>query len=110
MLVYIHQKNIAQAFILERYFFQLSGSKTREDSLFRMEDSPLRLADSPFRLADSSFRLEDRLADNHFSAISSSLYDVDNECRTAILKDMADFFTYLIPCRYYLLFPEYRLE
>lgn len=95
MLVYIHQKNIAQVFILERYFFQLSGSKTREDSLFRMEDSPLRLAD--------------RLADNPFSAISSSLYNVDNERRTAILEDLADFFTHLIPCRYYLLFPEYRL-
>lgn len=78
MLVYIHQKNIAQAFILERYFFLLSGSKTREDSLFRMEDSPFRLADNPF------------------SAISSSLYNVDNERRTAILEDMADFFTYLI--------------
>lgn len=76
MLVYIHQKNIAQAFILERYFFQLSGS---------------RLADSPFRLAD-------RLADNPFLAISSSLYNVDNERRTAILEDMADFFTYLISC------------
>ncbi len=91
MLVYIHQKNIAQAFILERYFFQLSGSKTREDSLFRMEDSPLRLADNPSL------------------AISSSLYNVDNERRTAILEDMADFFTYLILYRYYLLFPEYRL-
>lgn len=78
MLVYIHQKNIAQAFILERYFFHLSASKSREDSLFRMEDSPLRLAD--------------RLADNPFSAISSSLYNVDNERRTAILEDMADFF------------------
>lgn len=95
MLVYIHQKNIAQAFILERYFFQLSGSKTREDSLFRMEDSPLRLAD--------------RLAYNPSLAISSSLYNVDNERRTAILEDMADFFTYLILYRYYLLFPEYRL-
>ena len=89
MLVYIHQKNIAQAFILERYFFLLSGSKTREDSLFRMEDSPLRLADNPSL------------------AISSSLYNVDNERRTAILEDMADFFTYLILYRYYLLFPEY---
>lgn len=88
MLVYIHQKNIAQVFILERYFFQLSGSKTREDSLFR--------------LADSSFRLEDRLADIHFLAISSSLYNIDNERSTAILEDMADFFTHLIPCRYYL--------
>lgn len=78
MLVYIHQKNIAQVFILERYFFQLSGSKTREDSLFWMEDSPLRLADNPSL------------------AISSSLYDSDNERRTAILEDMADFFTYLI--------------
>lgn len=97
MLVYIHQKNIAQAFILERYFFQLSGSKTREDSLFRMEDSPFRLADSPFRLAD-------RLADNPSLAISSSLYDVDNERRTAILEDMADFFTYLILYRYQLLY------
>lgn len=77
MLVYIHQKNIAQAFILERYFFQLSGSKTREDS-------PLRLAD--------------RLADNPSLAISSSLYNVDNEHRTSILEDMADFFTYLIFC------------
>lgn len=95
MLVYIHQKNIAQVFILERYFFQLSGSKTREDSLFRMENSPLRLAD--------------RLADNPSLAISSSLYNVDNERRTAILEDMADFFTYLILYRYYLLFPEYRL-
>lgn len=95
MLVYIHQKNIAQVFILERYFFQLSGSKTREDSLFR--------------LADSSFRLADRLADNPSLAISSSLYNVDNERRTAILEDLADFFTHLIPCRYYLLFPEYRL-
>ena len=84
MLVYIHQKNIAQAFILERYFFQLSGSKTREDSLFR-------------------------LADIHFLAISSSLYNIDNERSTAILEDMEDFFTHLIPCRYYLLFPEYRL-
>lgn len=106
MLVYIHQKNIAQAFILERYFFQLSGSKTREDSLFRMEDSPLRLADSPLRLAD-------RLVDIPFSAISSSLYNIDNERRTAILEDMTDFFTHLnfvdITCRYYLLFPEYRL-
>ncbi|WP_302824488.1 hypothetical protein [Leyella stercorea] len=88
MLVYIHQKNIAQAFILERYFFQLSGSKTREDSLFRMEDSPLRLAD----------RLADMLADNPSLAISSSLYNSDNERRTAILEDMADFFTYLISC------------
>ena len=78
MLVYIHQKNIAQAFILERYFFQLSGSKTREDSLFRMEDSPLRLAD--------------RLADNPSLAISSSLYNIDNERRIAILEDMTDFF------------------
>ena len=95
MLVYIHQKNIAQAFILERYFFQLSGSKTREDSLFRMEDSPLRLAD--------------RLSDNPFLAISSSLYNVDNEHRTAILEDMADFFTYLILYRYQLLYSRYRL-
>ena len=86
MLVYIHQKNIAQAFILERYFFLLSGSKTREDSLFRMEDSPLRLADNPSL------------------AISSSLYNVDNERRTAILEDMADFFTYLILYRYQLLY------
>ena len=90
MLVYIHQKNIAQVFILERYFFQLSGSKTREDSLFRMEDSP--------------FRLEDRLADNPSLVISSSLYDSDNERRTAILEDMADFFTYLILYRYQLLY------
>lgn len=95
MLVYIHQKNIAQAFILERYFFHLSASKSREDSLFRMEDSP--------------FRLADRLADNPFSAISSSLYNIDNERRISILEDMAGFFTHLIPCRYYLLFPEYRL-
>lgn len=95
MLVYIHQKNIAQAFILERYFFQLSGSKTREDSLFRMEDGPLRLAD--------------RLSDNPFLAISSSLYNVDNEHRTAILEDMADFFTYLILYRYQLLYSRYRL-
>ena len=78
MLVYIHQKNIAQAFILERYFFLLSGSKTREDSLFRMEDSPLRLAD--------------RLADNPFSARSPSLYSFDNEHCIAILEDMEDFF------------------
>ena len=90
MLVYIHQKNIAQAFILERYFFQLSGSKTREDSLFWMEDSPLMLAD--------------RLSDNPFLAISSSLYNVDNEHRTAILEDMADFFTHLILYRSQLLY------
>lgn len=81
MLVYIHQKNIAQAFILERYFFHLYGSKIRVDS-------PLRLAD--------------RLADNASLAISSSLYNVDNEHRTSILEDMADFFTHLIFCRYYL--------
>lgn len=86
MLVYIHQKNIAQAFILERYFFQLSGSKIREDSPFWLE----------YRL----LLLEDRLADNPFSAISSSLYNSDNERRTAILEDMADFFTHLISCRY----------
>lgn len=78
MLVYIHQKNIAQAFILERYFFLLSGSKTRENSLLRLEDRLFRLADNPF------------------SAISSILYNIDNEHRTAILEDMADFFTYLI--------------
>lgn len=38
------------------------------------------------------FRLEDRLADIPFLAISSSLYNIDNERRTAILEDMADFF------------------
>lgn len=84
MLVYIHQKNIAQVFILERYFFHLSGSKTRVDSPFRLVDSLFRLVDNPFRLAD-------RLADNPFSAISPSLYNSDNERRTAILEDMADF-------------------
>mgnify|MGYP001709371409 CR=1 FL=1 len=55
-----------------------------------------------FRLADSPFQLEDRLVDNPFSAISSSLYNIDNELRTAILEDMAYFFTHLIFCRYYL--------
>jgi len=48
------------------------------------------------------FRLEDRLADIPFLAISSSLYNIDNERRTAILEDMADFFTYFMSCRYYL--------
>ena len=47
-------------------------------------------------MEDSLFRLADRLADNPSLAISSSLYDSDNERRTAILEDMADFFTYLI--------------
>ena len=84
MLVYIHQKNIAQAFILERYFFHLSTSKSREDSPFWLEDRLLLLAD--------------RLADNPFSAMSSSLYDSDNERCTAILEDMADFFMHLISC------------
>lgn len=96
MLVYIHQKNIAQVFILERYFFHLSGSKSQEYSPFRLEYSPFRLEYSPFRLADRQLRLADRLVDIPFSAISSSLYNVDNERRTAFLEDMADFFTYLI--------------
>ena len=56
-----------------------------------------------FRLADSPFQLEDRLVDNPFSAISSSLYDVDNERRRAILEDMADFFTYLMLCHILML-------
>ena len=62
------------------------------------------MADSPLRMADRLFRLADRLADNPFSAISSSLYNIDNERRTAILEDMADFFTYLILYRYQVLF------
>ena len=42
-------------------------------------------------LEDSPLRLEDRLADIPFSAISASLYSFDNEHRTVILEDMADF-------------------
>ena len=60
-------------------------------------------------LEDSPLRLEDRLADIPFSAISASLYSFDNEHRTVILEDMADFFTYLILYRYQVLFPKYRL-
>lgn len=46
------------------------------------------------RLEDTRHRLEDRLEDNPFLKLSTSLYCVYNVRVTAKLEDMEDFFSY----------------